>query len=95
MVDQQKSVELTISGQVVGVGLRQWTQMTASQIGVAGWVRNNLDRTVTVRAEGPAETVDAFVERMRRPSLEAAHVDDVQVRDIEASGYSGFSVEWN
>jgi acylphosphatase len=92
---QNKSVELTLSGQVVGVGLRQWTQMTATQVGVAGWVRNNLDRTVTIHAEGPTETVDVFVERLRRPSLEAVRVDDVQVRDIEAHGYSGFSIEWN
>ena len=41
-----------VHGRVQGVGFRFWTLRMAEQRGVSGWVRNRLDGTVEVHAEG-------------------------------------------
>ncbi len=94
MFNEQKAVDVTLSGQVVGMGLRQWMRITAGQVGVTGWIRNNLDRTVSIHAEGPGETVDEFVQRVKRPALPGAVVTDVDVQESEIHGYSEFAVEY-
>lgn len=95
MMNEQKAVDILITGPaVVGVGLRNWIRIAASQAGVTGWVRNNLDRTVSMHAEGPGETVDGFVDRVKRPSLPAALVSDTDVREAEIHGYTDFEIEY-
>ncbi len=88
-----KAVQLTVSGAVVGVNFRNWAKQQADRLGVGGWVRNNVDRTVTIEAEGPAESVDQFVEFVRR-GPEQATIEAVDVREAEIRGLSGFSVEY-
>lgn len=89
-----RSVELTVTGKVVGVDFRNWAAREGTRLGLGGWVRNNSDQTVTLAAEGPTEAVDSFIELVRRgPS--GATVDGVDVREAgESHGYSGFQVEY-
>jgi acylphosphatase len=44
-----------VSGHVQGVGFRYTTTRVAQRLGLAGWVRNRVDGTVEVWAQGPAE----------------------------------------
>ena len=44
------NVQLTISGQVQGVGFRWGTLQLAKQLGITGFVRNQADGTVYVEA---------------------------------------------
>lgn len=91
MDEQFKAVELTVSGTVQDVNFRQWTIQQATQLGVAGWVRNNVDRTVTIVAEGRPDSVESFIEHIKRgPSY--GQVTDVDVRDAESHGFVGFSI---
>ena len=46
-----------ITGRVQGVWFRGWTQETALDRGVRGWVRNDPDGSVSVLLIGPAEAV--------------------------------------
>lgn len=94
MLNEQKAVDVLLSGQVVGMGLRNWMRSAAGQAGVTGWIRNNLDRTVSIHAEGPGETVDAFVERIKRPAVTGVAVTDVDVQQSELHGYTDFEVEY-
>ncbi|KAJ9506391.1 hypothetical protein V8C86DRAFT_2465919 [Haematococcus lacustris] len=51
-------VEFCIAGKVQGVSFRKYTQRQALSLGVAGWVKNELDGTVCGVLEGPAEQVE-------------------------------------
>lgn len=55
-----------VSGQVHGVGFRAFVWHRAVPLGLAGFVRNLPDRRVEVVAEGPAASVQALVEAVRR-----------------------------
>jgi acylphosphatase len=54
-----------IEGHVQGVGFRAWTLSEARSLGLAGWVRNEADGTVTARIEGAQERVDRMLERLQ------------------------------
>ena len=56
----------TVRGRVQGVGYRNFALQTARRLGVRGWVRNRIDGTVEVVAEGPRSVVEAFLAALRR-----------------------------
>jgi acylphosphatase len=76
---------------VQGVGFRYSLQQRARSLGVAGWVRNEPDGSVTAVFEGPPDRVESLVEWCRRGPLGAgvAHVD---VESEEPTGAHGFAV---
>jgi acylphosphatase len=78
-------VEARVEGDVQGVNYRNFVQMTARTLGVAGWVRNQSDGSVTVVAEATPETMEEFLGHVRKGSS-SAQVTDVQVEEKEAEG---------
>lgn len=71
---------LVITGRVQGVFYRDWFVAEMRRLGVRGWVRNRLDRSVEAVVEGSEEAVAAAIARARQGSP-AAHVADVVVSD--------------
>jgi acylphosphatase len=69
-----------IRGRVQGVGYRAWTEYTAIQHDLEGWVRNRRDGSVEAVLAGPAESVAQMIEACRR-GPPAARVDAVDSRD--------------
>lgn len=57
-----RAVSATVSGRVQGVGFRWSAATEAGRRGLAGWVRNCLDGTVEVFAQGDAAAVGGFVD---------------------------------
>jgi len=53
---------VVIRGRVQGVGYRAWTEYTALDLGLEGWVRNRRDGTVEALFAGPQEAVDEMLE---------------------------------
>jgi acylphosphatase len=77
--------EVRVEGRVQGVNYRSFVQTSARTLGVSGWVRNARDGSVEVIAEGTPETLDEFVQQVRKgPAL--ARVTDVQVDRKDAEG---------
>src|SRR3954468_8653524 len=75
--------QVTITGQVQGVGYRAWVEDRAKACGVQGWVRNRRDGSVEAVFGGPAELVSEMIASCRRgPS--SARVDVVQEEDAGA-----------
>jgi acylphosphatase len=66
-----------IRGRVQGVGYRAWTEWTALDLGLEGWVRNRRDGTVEALFAGPQEAVEAMLEACRQgpPGARVAAVD--------------------
>jgi acylphosphatase len=57
---------VVVRGRVQGIGYRAWTEYTALEKGLEGWVRNRRDGAVEAVFAGTAETVAEMVEACRR-----------------------------
>lgn len=85
-------VRLIIKGRVQGVWYRASAQKAAQARGLAGWVRNLPDGSVEAIAEGPRETLEAFITWCRQ-GPPGARVDDVTTEWSAATGeFAGFDV---
>ena len=76
---------IIVRGRVQGVGFRANAASEARRLGLAGWVRNQLDGSVEAEAEGPEGAVDQYLAWLRRgPSL--SHVTGVDVERLPLVG---------
>lgn len=66
----------------------------AERLGVTGWVRNEMDGSVTVECEGPEDVVDRFIQQVRR-GPPGSRVDHVEITPLSPkSTYRRFSIEF-
>jgi acylphosphatase len=59
-------LRIVVSGDVQGVGFREFTRLTAQRLGVAGWVRNLPSGQVELLARIPAGRKAAFLAQLRQ-----------------------------
>ena len=86
-----RTVTITVSGRVQGVGFRYALQQEASRRGVAGWVHNRRDGRVEARLAGDADAVEDVI-AWAHDGPPAAAVDDVDVLDEAAEDATGFEI---
>ena len=92
MTIDHKTIRIVIRGRVQGVSYRAWTKKQADRHGVAGWVRNQPDRTVEALFSGPAEAVEMLLAACRRGPF-AARVDGIDVsEEAEPASSGGFEI---
>jgi acylphosphatase len=65
MSDEVRTVRVRIAGRVHGVGFRAWTQQTAMDLALIGWVRNRRDGTVEAMFSGDPNDVAEMLRRCR------------------------------
>jgi len=78
-------IDVIVRGYVQGVGYRAFARRQARALGLRGWVRNDVDGSVRVVAEGERSDLRALVDALHSgPS-------DAEVQDVEVSWqpYSG------
>ena len=81
-----------LSGRVQGVGFRYFAQDAARREGLHGYVTNQDDGSVEVKAEGDAEALDRF-ERTLRQGPSRSRVENVVIDEVPPDqGNSGFSI---
>lgn len=86
------AVHARVYGRVQGVGFRYFTRSTAASLGLSGWVKNRMDGSVEVRAEGSRAQVEALVDYLRH-GPPSSHVRTVDLRYPEPTGsFRDFSV---
>ena len=84
-----RALHALVRGRVQGVGFRWSTQRRATELGLAGWVRNKSDGCVELHAEGDDEALESFFAWLQRgPRL--ARVESVEVESTAVSGASVF-----
>ena len=66
MSDWECIRHVVIRGRVQAVGYRAFTEYTALDHGLEGWVRNRRDGSVEAVFAGPAEAVERAIEACRR-----------------------------
>jgi acylphosphatase len=88
------AADIAVQGRVQGVGYRDFTQRSATTLGLAGYVMNADDGRVLVRAEGPRPAIEALVRTLEAgPRL--ARVEQVSVRWLPApDGLAGFDIRY-
>jgi acylphosphatase len=74
---------VTIRGRVQGIGYRAWTEVTALERGLQGWVRNRRDGSVEALFVGKDGVVLAMIEACRC-GPPGARVDFVDHREAGA-----------
>ncbi|RED52521.1 acylphosphatase [Aestuariispira insulae] len=90
-----KTVSVIIEGKVQGVWYRGWTEATARELGLSGWVRNLSDGSVEALFSGAEAAVEDMLERcwqgpepaivtaVNAKSGEAPETDDFVVRSTK------------
>ena len=72
MDGNDRAVQVRVTGRVQGVGFRDWTQREAIRLGLAGWVRNERDGSVSALIVGTESRVAAMLERLEQGPRHAA-----------------------
>jgi acylphosphatase len=96
MTSAEKTTEarrFLVRGRVQGVGFRWFVEREAHVLGIAGWVRNNVDGSVEVLAMGSREQLVGLRSRLRE-GPRAARVDDVEEAEAKpVGGLTTFRIE--
>ena len=81
-----------VSGRVQGVGFRYFAQDAARREGLHGYVTNQADGSVEVKAEGDADALERFERALRRgPSR--SRVEHVMIDEVSPDqGNTGFLI---
>ena len=86
-----KRVHIAVTGRVQGVGYRYFALNSANERGLAGWVRNRLDGSVEIEAEGRSPALEDFESSLRQGPRWSS-VENVTVCRIEPKNEKRFEV---
>ena len=87
-----KRLKAYISGLVQGVCFRYYTKQYAMRLGIKGYVENLWDGRVYCEAEGDEDSLQKFLEILRKGPSPYARVEHVEVEweNIDAPKYTTF-----
>ncbi len=80
-----------ISGRVQGVGFRYFTQRQAMSRQIVGWVRNRVDGTVEVVADGQGSDMKKFMEAVKS-GPPWARVSSIEERKAPEETFNDFTI---
>lgn len=86
------SYSIKVYGKVQGVGFRFYTQKTARELGVVGFVKNERDGSVYIEAEAEADLMEVFINWVKK-GPEWARVDDISLQEMPVQGFDGFEIK--
>ena len=88
----ESRVHIIVSGSVQGVFFRAKTKEAADGLKVSGWVKNNMDGTVEIIAEGDKDSVDRLTQWCRL-GPQGAVVKDLKLTGEEYRGeFNSFNI---
>ena len=86
--------ELNITGRVQGVGYRYFAAQKANEMGIKGWVKNAVDGSVIVVAQGIEEEIKTFIDYLYIGPTRS-RVDQIsKVKFNTLSDFNNFSVKY-
>ena len=86
-----KRLRVALHGAVQGVGFRPFVYRLATDLGLAGWVRNS-SAGLLVEVEGRGEAVEEFAQRLERDKPPPAVVLAREVAYLAPAGFSKFEI---
>ena len=89
-----KAVHILISGHVQGVGFRWFAEKQASELAVAGYVRNLPEGHVEVLAQADEQTLESFCRELRQ-GPRFAQVEEFSMKAVPVDvSLQGFGVRY-
>lgn len=88
-----KHYNITVKGRVQGVGFRYHTKMKASKLGIKGFVKNKLNRSVYIEAEGEEDFISVFLNWCKK-GPDRAYVDSFQYTESPINNFSTFEIKY-
>ena len=89
-----RAISAVARGRVQGVAYRYTTQRVGERLGLVGWVRNERDGSVSVRAQGDSAVISRFIDFLEE-GPPAARVEVVAVNEVPIDPrLSGFTVRY-
>jgi acylphosphatase len=91
---EKASALVRVYGRVQGVGFRFFVREQANRMGIKGWVRNMADGGVEMFAQGDRESLDIFLERVKKgPAF--GHVEKFNIDWITSEKkYDEFTIKF-
>ncbi|MYL65311.1 acylphosphatase [Bacillus hwajinpoensis] len=89
-----KRYQFIVKGRVQGVGFRAFTQQKAAELGLTGYVMNQMDNSVEIEAQGEENTLTKFQFALQNGSPFSA-VDEVQAQEKQVHDHErSFSIRY-
>jgi len=89
----QKHINILISGAVQGVFFRAHARKKSDELGVAGFVMNQLDGKVYIEAEGKAEALDQLIDWCKE-GPDSAEVSSVEIKEGKVVNFPDFQIKY-
>jgi hydrogenase maturation protein HypF len=86
-----KTVKITITGIVQGVGFRPFIANLANRIGIAGWVRNS-SGTVIVLAYASEDAIDIFLGCIQSETPKGALITNILLTEQQPKEFKDFKI---
>jgi len=83
---------IVVRGRVQGVWFRKFTKENADQLNLYGFVKNDLEGTVYIEAEGEKEILEQFIDRLRI-GTPLSKVAEVIFEGREIQHFTGFEIK--
>lgn len=88
------SKKITVKGKVQGIGFRWFVRDLAEELGVLGYVKNNIDGTVDIVVEVEDEKIlEKFIQRVKTEHPYAV-ITDINVEEIQPNYYKNFFIKF-
>ncbi|MFA8450772.1 MAG: acylphosphatase [Bacteroidales bacterium] len=88
----KKAFVLTVRGRVQRVGFRYYTQKQAKQHNISGYVKNQVDGSVYIYAEGEEKDLDGFILACKKGPM-WSRVDDIDIAPSSIREGNSFSIK--
>ncbi len=92
MGDLSNRLRIEIRGTMQGVGFRPFVFRLATQLGLAGFVKNTA-RGLTIEVEGPASTTQLFLRRLQEEKPPLSLIRSIQTASLDPAGFTSFQIE--
>ena len=85
--------EITVTGNVQGIGYRYFVEREAQKLTLTGWVRNLSNGDVEIMAEGEKDILENFISILKTKHR-WARIDDVKIikTEISKKEFSDFKI---
>ena len=87
-----KTIQITVTGRVQGVGFRYVTKSIADRLNLTGTVHNNDDGSVTAVATGDEDTLQAFIQQVINNPSPTSKVSNYQIVDLPLTSFNKFQI---
>jgi acylphosphatase len=85
-------LNIVIKGKVQGVFFRDYTSRKANELGIKGFVKNRIDGSVYIEAEGDKKILEGFISWCHQGSPRS-HVEQVESEPAALVHFSSFKIE--